>query len=213
MRAFRRQPELATARIEAFADGVFAIAITLLVLEIGVPHLGEGESMLVALGGLWPSLFGYVFGFWVIGIYWVNHHYVFSLYRRSNHVFGLLNVVFLMTIAFLPFPTAVLAEYVVDPAHRDGAIVFYVFALMLPALTWSTIWFYASRVAHLVDARLSDRFIRFLSWQYAGSAAAYALILVTSLVNSVVGLALGVILTMAYVMPPRAPEYREGSAV
>ena len=183
--------------------------ITLLVLEIGVPHLGEGESILDALGGLWPSLFGYVFGFWVIGIYWVNHHYVFSLYRRSNHFFGLLNVVFLMTIAFLPFPTAVLAEYVADPAHRDGAIVFYVFALMLPAVTWSSTWFYASRVAHLVDDRLSDRFVSFLSWQYAGSVAAYALILLVSLVNSVVGLALGVILTMAYVVPPRTPEYRE----
>ena len=133
--------------------------ITLLVLEIGVPHLGEGESILDALGGLWPSLFGYVFGFWVIGIYWVNHHYVSSLYRRSNHFFGLLNVVFLMTIAFLPFPTAVLAEYVADPAHRDGAIVFYVFALMLPAVTWASTWFYASRVAHLVDDRLSDRFV------------------------------------------------------
>ena len=211
MRAFRRQAELTTGRIEAFADGVFAIAITLLVLEIGVPHLGEGESMLDALGGLWPSLFGYVFGFWVIGIYWVNHHYVFSLYRRSNHFFGLLNVVFLMTIAFLPFPTAVLAEYVADPAHRDGAIVFYVFALMLPAVTWASTWFYASRIAHLVDDRLSDRFVSFLSWQYAGSAAAYALILLVSLVNSVVGLALGVILTMAYVVPPKTPEYREES--
>ena len=209
MRAFRRRPELTTGRIEAFADGVFAIAITLLVLEIGVPHLGEGESMLDALGGLWPSLFGYVFGFWVLGIYWVNHHYVFSLYRRSNHFFGLLNVVFLMTIAFLPFPTAVLAEYVADPAHRDGAIVFYVFALMLPALTWSAIWFYASWVAHLVDARLSDRFIRFLSWQYAGSVAAYGSILLISLVNGVVALALAVIVTMAYVVPPRTPEYRE----
>ena len=114
-----------------------------------------------------------------------------------------------MTIAFLPFPTAVLAEYVVDPAHRDGAIVFYVFALMLPALTWSAIWFYASRVAHLVDARLSDRFIRFLSWQYAGSVAAYGSILLISLVNGVVALALAVIVTMAYVVPPRTPEYRE----
>ena len=209
MHAFRRQPELTTGRIEAFADGVFAIAITLLVLEIGVPHLGEGESMLDALGGLWPSLFGYVFGFWVIGIYWVNHHYVFSLYRRSNHFFGLLNVVFLMTIAFLPFPTAVLAEYVADPGHRDGAIVFYLFALMLPAVTWSATWFYASRVAHLLDDRLSEGFVTFLSWQYAGSAAAFALIVVVAIVNSVAGLALGVIVTMGYVMPPRSPEYRE----
>lgn len=212
MRAFRHQPELTTGRIEAFSDGVFAIAITLLVLEIGVPHLGEGESMLDALQGLWPSLFGYVFGFWVIGIYWANHHYVFSLYRRSNHVFALLNVVFLMTIAFIPFPTGVLAEYVADPAHRDGAIVFYVFALTLPALTWSSIWFYATYVAHLVDPGLTDRSVRFLSMQYAGSVAAYLLILVISVANSVVGLTLAVILTMLYVVPPRTPVYREDPA-
>jgi len=209
MRIFRNSSELGTGRIEAFSDGVFAIAITLLVLEIGVPHLTAEQTVLDALGTLWPSFFGYAFGFWVIGIYWANHHYVFSLYRGSTHLFAMLNVVFLMTISFLPFPTAVLARYVADATHRDGAIIFYLVALLLPAVTWSGMWFYAARVEHLTDPRLTDRFVRFMSWQYAGSVGAYAAIVLISLVNSVLGLALGVLVTMAYVLPPRAPEYRE----
>jgi uncharacterized membrane protein len=210
MRFFRNPARLETGRIEAFSDGVFAIAITLLVLEIGVPHLEDGQTMLDALRGLLPSLFGYVFGFWVIGTYWANHHYVFSLYKRSNHGFALLNVIFLMTISFLPFPTAVLAEYAADPAQRDGAIVFYLFALTLPALTWSSIWFYA-RGAHLVDARLTPGFVRLLSIQYAGSVAAFVAIVLVAGLNAALGLALAVLMMVAYALPPRAPEYQEES--
>jgi TMEM175 potassium channel family protein len=207
MRLFRGRAELSTGRVEAFSDGVFAIAITLLVLEIAVPHLAEGDSLFAALASQWPSFFGYVFSFFVIGIYWANHHYVFHLYRRSDHVFAMLNVLFLMTIAFLPFATAVLAEYVADPAHRHQAIIFYTLALALPAATWSSVWFYASRVARLTDARLAPSFVRFLSWQYGASVASYSAIVVVALINGVVGLVLAVGVSLLYLLPPRAPEY------
>ncbi len=86
MRRTPAQPFLTTQRIEAFSDGVFAIAITLLVLEIKVPHLdgADGESLSAALLRLWPSYFGYVFSFVMIGIYWANHHYIFHLYKQSR---------------------------------------------------------------------------------------------------------------------------------
>ena len=81
-----------TQRIEAFSDGVFAIAITPLIIEIGVPRVGGGESLSDALGDLWPSYGAYVLSFVMIGIYWANHHSVFRLFIRIDHFFLMLNV-------------------------------------------------------------------------------------------------------------------------
>jgi uncharacterized membrane protein len=91
-----------TARIEAFSDGVFAIAITLVVIEIGVPHLGdepEGTTLVGALVERWPSYLGYVISFLVIGTVWANHHNRFRFIVRSNHILLFLNTLFLMWIA------------------------------------------------------------------------------------------------------------------
>src|ERR1041384_791744 len=99
----KAETELTTHRIESFSDGVFAIAITLLVLEIKVPSLsGNAHDLASALMGLWPSYFAYIFSFVMIGIHWVQHHYVFKLYERSDHNFALLNGLYLMCISFVP---------------------------------------------------------------------------------------------------------------
>jgi uncharacterized membrane protein len=82
--------ERETDRIEAFSDGVFAIAITLL-LDIKVPHESSG-SLLSMLFNLWPAYFAYILSFMMIGIYWSNHHYVFKLYQKTNHSLNLLNL-------------------------------------------------------------------------------------------------------------------------
>ncbi len=142
-----------TQRIEAFSDGVFAIAITLLIIEIGVPHVTGDESLSEALGDLWPSYLAYVLSFVMIGIYWANHHSLFRLFVRTDHYFLMLNVFFLMTIAFLPFPTAVLGEYLDDAEQRDTAVTLYALGLLLPAFGWFIVWLYAN-VRGLVDERL-----------------------------------------------------------
>src|SRR5258708_13308785 len=101
-----------TTRVQAFSDGVFAIAITLLILEIKVPRPAspsEPFSLLQSLLGLSPSYFAYVLSFVTIGIYWARHHSIFMLYQRADYVFKLLNLLFLICISFLPFPTHVLA--------------------------------------------------------------------------------------------------------
>lgn len=88
---------LSTNRLEAFSDGVFAVAITLLVLEIKVPHPatgGEHVPLADALLAQWTAYLGYIVSFVMIGIYWVNHHYIFRFYRETNHVFNLLNIFF-----------------------------------------------------------------------------------------------------------------------
>ncbi|HWX42577.1 MAG TPA: TMEM175 family protein [Blastocatellia bacterium] len=210
------QPRLSTQRIEAFSDGVFAIAITLLVLEIKIPQLHtadqNGIPLTTALLRLWPSYFGYVFSFLMIGIYWANHHYIFHLYKQSDHVFALLNVFFLMCISFLPFPTAVLAEYITDSARRQDAITFYALGLLLPAVGWSLVWWYASWGHRLIDPRLDAGFVAHLTRQYVASISLYLAAVLLSLWNSTAGLAVCLGLTFLYLMPPKQPVYQDKDA-
>ncbi|MGI8405315.1 MAG: TMEM175 family protein [Thermomicrobiales bacterium] len=123
----RDSPEIytGTERLLAFSDGVFAIAITLLVLDIGVPNVEHG--VISKLLQQWPSYLGYVLSFFVIGIIWAQHHEMFTQIRRSNHVFVMINVIFLMWVAFLPFPTALLSEGLThsDAAGRRAVVAIY----------------------------------------------------------------------------------------
>jgi hypothetical protein len=107
-----------TGRLEAFSDGVFAIAITLLVLEIAVPHVEHDASLTNALLDLWPSYFGYAVSFITIGVMWINHHHMFKDIERVDHGLLALNLLLLICISFVPFPTAVLAEYVGEDEFR-----------------------------------------------------------------------------------------------
>ena len=195
-----------TQRTEAFSDGVFAIAITLLIIEIGVPHVTGDESLSEALGDLWPSYGAYVLSFVMIGIYWVNHHSLFRLFVRTDHFFLMLNVFFLMAIAFLPFPTAVLGEYLNDSAQRDTAVRLYALGLLIPAFGWIVVWLYAN-ARGLVDERLAPEYVRFLTVQYLLSNVLYAGALMLSFLDAWVALALVTGLTLLYMLPPRRPRY------
>ena len=131
-------------RVEAFSDGVFAIAITLLVLTITQPedyrHLAED------LGRQWPSLAAYVVSFIVIGIMWLNHHTVFSHLREIDRPMFYLNLVLLMTIVFIPYPTGVFGEALrqnVGDSARTAA-VFYSLAMTVNACSWAALWLYGS---------------------------------------------------------------------
>jgi uncharacterized membrane protein len=200
---------LTTQRIEAFSDGVFAIAITLLIIEVKVPH-GDlhGKTLAQALLDLWPSYFAYVLSFVMIGIYWANHHYVFHLYERTNHVFNLINVFFLMAIAFLPFPTAVLGQHFMSADGRGAAISFYALGLLLPCIGWCAMWFY-SRAAGLIDCRLSEKFVDGLSRQYLISLGFYGFSFAISFVAPLISLAISVGLTLLYLKSPPRPIYAD----
>ncbi len=139
--------QLPTRRLEALVDGVFAIAITLLVIEIKVPIVESGNSsdLVGALLHKWPSYVAYAVTFFIVGAYWINHHRMFFLLRGVDHKFLLLNILCLMAVAIIPFPNAVLAEYVNDPDMRSVATVVYGIAMLVLAVFFNLTWQYAAR--------------------------------------------------------------------
>lgn len=201
--------ELSTQRIEAFSDGVFSIAITLLVLELQLPNTSAAHTLplSIQLIQLWPAYLGYVMSFIMIGIYWANHHYIFRLYRATDHIFNLLNLFFLMCISFLPFPAAVLSSRVERPNEAPAAVLFYAFGLLLPAIGFTLMWLYASHNHRLVDRRLSASFITHLRVQYLASCFIYALAMLVTHWSARVGLGICIALTLLFLAPSRAPEY------
>jgi uncharacterized membrane protein len=202
--------ERSTQRIEAFSDGVFAIAITLLILDLRIPARegSDAASLLNAILGLWPSYFAYVLSFTMIGIYWANHHYLFKLFARTDHGLNLLNLLLLMFIAFLPFPTHVLGTHWPDEASRPVAVTFYAVGLLLPAVAWLLIWLYACHDRRLVRHQLDQGFLRKLTLQFIGSVAIYALAVAVSVIDHAWGMAMCTGLTLIYLLPPRTPVYR-----
>ena len=157
------------------SDGVFAIAITLLILEIKVPQgLGDGpRSLAAALRELWPFYLTYILTFVTVGIYWAHHNYIFRLYKKTDHVFNLLNVFFLMCISFVPLPTAVLGEDIALPHQQRAAVIFYAIGFWLCAFSWYLIWIYAGRRPGMIVPRLAPRFVNYLARQYLLSTALY----------------------------------------
>lgn len=149
-----------TNRLETFSDGVFAIAITLLVLEIRVPELGPG-GLAAALRHLWPSYIAYATSFGIIGIMWANHHSLFRLVRRADHLLVMLNVVLLACVAFIPFPTAVLARYLREGIDESVAVAAYGTTLTVTSIVYASLWFYLVRNReHLLHTDVSDAAIR-----------------------------------------------------
>lgn len=139
-----RTPGLGTARMEAFSDGVFAIAITLLVLEIAVPA-GSGDDLPRALLDQWPSYLAYLVSFSTIGAVWLAHTVITEHLDRANSILIRLNLLLLMVVSFLPFPTRLMAEYVREDAPERVAATVYGINLLLCSLLVSVLWRFAVR--------------------------------------------------------------------
>jgi uncharacterized membrane protein len=198
-----------TARIETFSDGVFAIAIMLLVLEIQVPHVEEGTSLLAELIELWPSYLGYAISFIVIGIMWANHHNRFNYIVRSDHVLLFLNTLLLMCVAFIPFPTALLAEYV-SSEEQQTAVAVYAGTLAVSAVFFTLLWFYAAHGYRLVDRNLNPATLRVMTRRYVAGMLLYIAAFVLAFVNVVLSLTLIVGLALVFILPE--PGSRPGKS-
>jgi len=127
-----------TARLETFCDGVFAIAITLLILDIKVPApetISSSHTLAHALKEHWPSWFAFLLSFFSILISWANHHNALKLINKSSTLFNFANGFFLLTIVVIPYPTSLLAEYI-QTNSAPTAVMFYCFAIMLHNIAW-----------------------------------------------------------------------------
>lgn len=144
-----------TARLETFSDGVFAIAITLLVLEI---HLPDADGPLLdQLLHTWPSYAAYVLSFVTIGIMWANHHGIFRLIDRTSHGLVVANLLLLLMVAFIPFPTSVLGEHLRQiSADSKIAAIFYNGTFMVTALFYNLLWQVAARRHRLIVEGAED---------------------------------------------------------
>lgn len=186
-----------TGRVEAFSDGVFAIAITLLILEIRVPHTGVERSLWAGLIALWPSYLALVLSFFVILVMWVNHHQLMRLVRAVGYPFLFANGFVLLTVTFVPFPTAVLAEHLATTEAR-AAVTFYCGAFVLAGLAWYLLFMAIVRGGLLrpeVDVGTIGRIRR----AYMAGAPVYAVATLVALVQPALGLALNASLWLLWV--------------
>jgi TMEM175 potassium channel family protein len=145
-----------TGRIEAFSDGVFAIAITLLVLDIGVPA-SEFTDLWSGIGHEWPSYLAYVTSFVTIGGIWMAHYAIFQRLRDADSRVMRLNLMLLMAVSFLPYPTRLLAEAIRDTDAERAAVIFYGAVLLLIAILVYALWRSIARDRSLLKPEVTER--------------------------------------------------------
>jgi uncharacterized membrane protein len=202
-----------TQRVETFSDAVFAIAITLLILEIKVPTQGQGrlDDLLVQQ---WPSYLAFFTSFSYIGIMWISHHRMFTHIKKCNDVLLALNLLLLLGVTIVPFPTAVLAEHLSGPDHKTAAII-YNSTFVFIAVAFNVLWRYAvSR--QLLDSGLSLEVARRISQKASLAPFLYLGCVALALINIHASMVANLALSFAFSLPPRdlrasKPPFSQGS--
>jgi uncharacterized membrane protein len=202
-----------TARTEAFSDGVFAIAITLLILEIKVPHLPHGAAsseLLQSLAAEWPSLLAFVLSFAAILIMWVNHHGFFNLLQTVDRRLMYANGLLLLMVTFLPFPTAVLAEYINQEAANAAAAV-YCGTYVLINIAYNLFLYSATADRRLVKAQVSQRRINRIRRAYLIALPTYLAAAVVTVFSPFAGLAITSSLWVLWAVLNYGPQEEAGN--
>jgi uncharacterized membrane protein len=191
--------EKETGRLEAFSDGVFAIAITLLILTIAPPH--GGDNIIAFVGEQWPFFGAYVVSFMTILVMWVNHHGIFNLVARADRPFLILNGVLLMLITFLNYPTAVVAESVIHN-HSLGeqrfAALLYSGTLIVTSTVFHSVWRYASTNNRLMDDHVEQATINKITSEYRFGPFVYFVPLIVGVINLYASLLICLLLALYF---------------
>jgi uncharacterized membrane protein len=180
------QPEeRETGRLEAFSDGVFAVAITLLVLDLQVPKLGEhatGLAVATALAHDWPAYVAFVTSFFTVLILWVSHHSIFRLVQRTNARLLFANGLLLMLATVVPFSTSLVTEYLRYPAAKLACAVYGgVFVLM--SLAFNLLWYGVLADRKLLKSDASDEVVARINRNYRLGTPAYLLAMIGAFVS------------------------------
>jgi uncharacterized membrane protein len=196
-----------TGRVEAFSDGVFAIAITLLVLDIKVPS--GAEPLASALRGEWPFYAAFLLSFAFIGIMWINHHRLFTQIHRSTNTLMVLNLLLLLGVTVVPFTTAVLAAHLATPNEKTAAFL-YNGTYVVIAIFFSVLWKYAVSAQLLHE---NAEHAAHISQQYAFGPVMYLVCFALVWVSVAASLVLNSALALFFALPPHlAAKVRGGKA-
>ncbi len=205
--------ERGLTRFEGFTDAVFAIALTLLFVEIKPPGSPNGPPAAAdaarAVAEQWREYLALLVSFLGIGIYWLQHHYSGRLYAKTDHVFSLFNLGFLFGIIALPNPAGLWAFHVGGRGEAEASAILAA-SLLLPSLFWIMKWLYASRHQRLIDRSLAPDYVSQMTRRYVAGAAVLALAALIALVTPRIGLALSFAATAYWILPQPKPRYLPG---
>jgi len=194
-----------TGRIEAFSDGVYAIAITLLILDVRVPASAPGQ-LGHALARQWPTYIAFFISFAFIGVMWVNHHRLFNHIRRSDNRLLFLNLLLLLGVTVVPFPTALLAAHY-NAADRTIATAVFNGTYFIIAIFFNVLWHHAVR-AGLLDSE-SVESAAAISTQYGMGPTAYLLCLLLTWISAPASLLVNIGLALFFALPPRVATRKD----
>ena len=205
--ASAKTQEKETGRIEAFSDGVFAIALTLLVLDIKVPELEKVEltSLATELIHSWPNIVAFAASFFFVLVMWINHHRLFTVIRRADNNLMLLNGLLLFGVTLVPFPTAVVADFV---GTRDAvtAVLVYNGWFFIVAIFFNLLWWYAAARYRLFDDLPNKNLSSHISRQYMLGPFAYLVGILLAFIHPYLGLAVNVGMAVFFAIPNKAVQ-------
>jgi uncharacterized membrane protein len=198
----REQSGMPKTRLEAFSDGIFAIVVTLLVLEVHVPMLvgpNVSASLRRDLIGMAPLFLSYALSFGIICIWWVAHHHFFALLTRSSRSLLWLNSLFLFWLAFIPFPTALLGNY----PRETIAVMCYGGAMALAGASFSAMRYYAFFVGNLVDPKIDGRLLKGSMLKSISNPLFHSAAVLLALIDTRIALALYVAIPLLFIRQSR----------
>jgi uncharacterized membrane protein len=192
-----------TGRIEAFSDGVFAVAITLLIFDVHVPAATTGP-LASALVRQWPSYVSFLISFAFIGIMWVNHHRLFSHIRNADNPLLFFNLLLLLGVTSVPFPPALLGNRYFSPGDRVTAAAVFNGTYLVIAVFFNVLWHHAVAKGLLDAATLESA--HSISKQYAIGTIAYLLCLGLTWISVPASIGVNVLLAIFFAIPPKMRE-------
>ena len=195
---------MSPARTEAFSDGVFSIAATLLVLDLKVPE--ANGDLLSALARQWPAYASYAVSFLTIGIIWMNHHTIFAHLRRVDRPLQVLNLLLLLVVALIPFPTSILATYLESGHDQAAAGAIYGLVMTAMGLSFGSLWMYVLRLDDLRITTISAARKRQLLLRFAVGTPIYAAGIGLAFVSARLSLFVYAALAIYYLVEPLPAE-------
>jgi len=203
--ASRAEPQARTyspARMEAFSDGVFAFAITLLVLDLVVPKAEGSHDLLRAFLAEWPQYLAYVVSFATIGAIWLAHNAITNRLRHVTPTFLRLNLLLMMLVAFIPFPTRFLSEYINTPRSETIAVAIYGIAFLVLTCAVLLLWWYA-RIHGLLSVDPEDVESSVYTQRLLPGIAVYVVLIVLGFFAPVAAVAGYLVLALYFIVPLR----------